>query len=210
VITAWRRLALGATGAGLAAAISLVAPPGAGATSSASGTAANKSMQVTGAFLPLPASPSVASAYFELHNLTGRADALVAISTSVAKTTMAMSEGTSSMEMLGAVTVPAHGTVSFTPGHDHLMLQGLNRKLQVGQVVDVRLQFRQAGTLEVEIPVVPLDRILPSANGSAATAGSGTKTGSGTTGTGGKSKGGGSTTKSPPTTMGKMPGMAGM
>jgi periplasmic copper chaperone A len=196
-------LAWAAAGGCLLASVGLVAPSGAGAATPASGSAANKSMQVTGAFLPLPASPSVASAYLEFHNLTAQADTLVAMSTAVAQSTMAMSEGATSMQMLGAVTIPAHGTVSFTPGHDHVMLQGLNRKLKVGQVVDVHLRFRHAGMLNLEIPVVPLDRILPSSNTTSAT-------GSGTNSAGGKSKGGGSTTKSPPTTMGKMPGMAGM
>jgi periplasmic copper chaperone A len=203
-------LAWVAAGGCLLASVGLAAPSGAGAATPASGSAANKSMQVTGAFLPLPASPSVASAYLEFHNLTAQADALVAMSTAVAQSTMAMSEGATSMQMLGSVTIPAHGTVTFAPGHDHLMLQGLNRKLKVGQAVDVHLRFRHAGTLNLEIPVVPLDRILPSSNTTSDTTTASNSTGSGTSSAGGKSKGGGSTTTSPPTTMGKMPGMAGM
>jgi periplasmic copper chaperone A len=204
VSKAWKRIGLGAVGFSLAAASAAAVPAGAAtatSTGSASGSATRNGMQVTGAFVPLPPSPSVAAAYLELHNLTGRPDTLMSISTSVASSAMAMSEGASSMQMLGPVTIPAHGTVSFVPGHDHVMLQGLTRKLAIGQDVDVRLRFRHAGTLSIEIPVVPLDRILGGdANGPRG--GKGNRNGA----TGSSSKGA-STKGTSPTTMGRMAGM---
>jgi periplasmic copper chaperone A len=124
------------------------------------GYASHGGMQVTGAFLPMPASPSVAAAYLVFHNLTGRADTLVWAGTTVARQIMPMSEGANSMKMLGPVTIPPHGRVVFTPGHDHLMLQGLRRRLKVGQSVELRLHFRHAGTVDLKVPVVPLNRIL--------------------------------------------------
>jgi copper(I)-binding protein len=130
------------------------------ASAGPSGSATEHGMSVTGAFVPLPASPSVGAAYLQLHNLTGKADTLVAVSSPVATKAMAMSEGTDTMVALGPVKIPAHGRVSFTPGHDHLMLQGLTRKLKVGQKVTVSLRFTHAGVIRVVIPVVPLDRIL--------------------------------------------------
>jgi periplasmic copper chaperone A len=117
-------------------------------------------MQVTGAFLPSPPSPSVAAAYLVFHNVTGRADSLISADTPVASHTMAMSEDANSMKMLGPVTIPPHGRVDFTPGHDHLMLEGLRRRLKVGQSVEIRLRFRRAGTVDLKVPVVPLSRIL--------------------------------------------------
>jgi copper(I)-binding protein len=66
------------------------------------------------------------------------------------------------MAALPAVAVPAHGTFRFTPGHDHLMLEGLNRKLAVGDHVPVTLVFARAGKVTVSVPVVDLDRILGS------------------------------------------------
>lgn len=154
------------------------------------GSATHGGMQVTGAFLPLPASPSVASAYLVFHNLSGRADTLISARTPVASQTMAMSEGSTSMKMLGPLTIPPHGRVVFTPGHDHLMLEGLHRALKVGQSVDVRLQFRHAGTVDLKVPVVPLNRILGNQSGS-----------------NGQSGKGGSKAGTTPTTMGPMRGM---
>lgn len=130
----------------------------------ATGTASHHGIVVTGAFLPLPPSAAVASAYFVIRNQTRRPDALLSAGTTVASQTMAMSEDTTSMAMLGPVTIPAHGRVAFTPGHDHLMLQDLHRSLQVGQRVAVRLVFRHAGTIRLQVPVVPLDRILGAAS----------------------------------------------
>jgi uncharacterized membrane protein YgcG len=107
---------------------------------------------------------------------------------------MAMSEGADTMVALGPVKIPAHGRVDFTPGHDHLMLQGLTRKLKVGQHVTVSLRFAHAGLIRVVIPVVPLDRIL----GGLSDGGSS----SGGSSSGGSSSGGSSS--------GGMAGMAGM
>jgi copper(I)-binding protein len=139
----------------------------------ASGSTTVHGMAVTGAFIPLPASPSVAAAYLDLHNLTGRADTLMSVTTTVAHKTMAMSEQADAMAGLGPVKIPAHGRVSFTPGHDHVMLQGLTRKLAVGQHVVVTLHFADAGTVRVTVPVVPLDRILGTAGSGGSTGGSG-------------------------------------
>jgi copper(I)-binding protein len=159
------------------------------APSEPSGSVTAHGMSVTGAFVPLPASPSVGAAYLELHNLTGKADTLVAVSTPVAARSMAMSEGANTMVALGPVKIPAHGRVSFTPGHDHLMLQGLTRKLKVGEKVTVSLRFTHAGVIRVVIPVVPLDRILGGlGTGGSSTGGSGSS-GSGSSGSGGSMAG---------------------
>lgn len=164
MITRWRRLGFGAATLALAPA-SLVSVASA---APAAGSATHGGMQVTGAFVPLPASPSVASAYLVFHNLTGRADTLLSARAPWASQTMPMSEGATSMTMLGPVRIPPHGRVAFNPGHDHLMLQGLRRKLKVGERVEVRLHFRHAGTVDVAIPVVPLNRILDTESGKGA------------------------------------------
>lgn len=129
------------------------------------GSATHGGMQVTGAFLPMPASPSVASAYLVFHNLTGRADTLVSARAAWANQTMSMGEGAASMKMLGSVTIPPHGRVVFTPGHDHLMFEGLRQKLKVGERVEVTLHFRNAGNIALKVPVVPLNRILDTGSG---------------------------------------------
>lgn len=200
---AWKHLGVGAATLSLATAASLTAgtlhvdapaataaPAMLLASKKTAGSATGRGMAVTGAFLPLPASPAVASVYLVFHNLTARPDALLSVGTSIASSSMAMSEGSTSMSTLGSVTIPAHRRVSFVPGHDHLMLQGLTRKLAVGQTVVVNLRFRHAGIIHLKIPVVPLDRILGAGASPAARTGSA-----------------GSTRPMTSTTMGRMAGM---
>jgi hypothetical protein len=67
------------------------------------------------------------------------------------------------MAPLPALVVPAHSSVTFAPGGDHLMLEGLTQRLTIGQTVVIDLHFARAGLLPVPISVVPLGRILGAA-----------------------------------------------
>jgi periplasmic copper chaperone A len=162
---AWRVALVGAV---LPTAIAL---SGCGTSGSATASARVGAIEVTGAFIPSPPSPSVAAAYFVIHNSGSSADTLLGAITSVATTAVAMREGAGAatgstvpglegMAPIGDLLIPAHGTVTFSPGNDHLMLEGLTAVLAVGQTVIVQLQFAHAGLVTVQIPVVPLDRIL--------------------------------------------------
>ncbi len=125
-------------------------------------------IEVLDGFVPEPASPQVAAAYFEIRNLSGQPDRLLAASSAVAGQSVPMSEN-GGMDMagmdgqmmpLGPVTIAAHKSFDFTPGHNHLMLEQLKQTLAVGQQVTIHLFFAHAGMLTATLPVVPLDRIL--------------------------------------------------
>jgi len=117
-------------------------------------------LRVTGGYLPQPASPSVAAAYFTVTNGGSVPDALVSASSDVSSEVGlhdTVSHGsTASMVAISALTVPAHGDAVLTPGGRHLMLMNPTRTLVVGDHVTLHLRFRNAGTVDLRVPVVSL------------------------------------------------------
>jgi copper(I)-binding protein len=120
-------------------------------------------LQILNPFLPDPASPAVASVYLTVRNTGASADRLVAVTSPLAHTTMLMTEegdgATGTMAPLAGLAIPAHGTATLQPGHDHLMLEN-PAAVRVGQLVEVTLRFARSGTVAVEVPVVPLSAIV--------------------------------------------------
>jgi copper(I)-binding protein len=119
------------------------------------------SLQVLDAFLPAPASPSVAAIYLTVKNAGSRADTLVGVESPVANNTMLMTENANgSMGTLTQLRIPAHGQASLVPGRDHVMLEQPNHVLSLGEHVLVTLHFRRAGYLTISVPVVPLSEMV--------------------------------------------------
>jgi len=146
------------------------------------------SLEILHPYLPDPASPSVAAVYLTVRNTGSAADRLVSVTSPLAASSMLMTEdsdgSTGTMAPLADLPIPAHGTASLLPGHDHVMLEG-PAAVKVGQDVEVTLRFARAGNVTVEVPVVPLSAIIGN-DGSPATAGPGNMGGMdmATTGTG--------------------------
>ena len=117
-------------------------------------------LTITGSYVPQPASTDVAAAYLTIANTGSTSDTLVKVVSSVTSNVMAMTETSSgttgSMTDLGRVTVPAHGTASFTPGHAHLMLQKPQRQLKQGERITLTLTFAKAGTVTLDVPVASI------------------------------------------------------
>lgn len=117
-------------------------------------------LTISGGYIPQPASPDVAAAYLTITNTGAAADVITKITTNVTSSVMAMTEttgnGVGSMTELRSVTVPAHGQVTFTPGHAHLMLENPTQRLRPGQQVQLAITFRRLGMVVVMLPVVPL------------------------------------------------------
>ncbi|HTU39098.1 MAG TPA: copper chaperone PCu(A)C [Acidimicrobiales bacterium] len=119
------------------------------------------SLHVVDAFLPQPASSSVAAIYLTVKNSGSHADELISVSSAAAASSMLMTENKNgTMGMLRALEVPAHSQASLVPGKDHLMLEQPRQTLALGQHVLVTLRFKRAGSLTISVPVVPLSRIL--------------------------------------------------
>jgi copper(I)-binding protein len=125
------------------------------------GTIARVRLQITGAIVPLPATPDATAAYLTIRNTGAAADELLSVSTASAQRAMltnnAATSGTAagSMAELKGITVPAHGTVVLGPYADDIMLMQ-PKKLAVGQSVVLDLDFRTLGQVTVDAKVAPL------------------------------------------------------
>ncbi len=130
------------------------------APSVATASAELGALRITGGYIPEPASPDVAAAYFTVTNTGSTPDTLDEVTTNVTRHVMTMTEtdngGSGSMTNLPKVVVPAHGTFRFVPGHAHLMLEQPRRPLTTGDRVKMTVTFSHAGTTTLTLPVVPL------------------------------------------------------
>ena len=96
--------------------------------------------------------------YFILSNATDTDDRLLSVSTdvaSVAEVHMSMMDdnGVMSMQMQEALAVPAQQEIIFKPGGLHIMLVDLTQDLKLGDTITLILNFKEAGSLTIEVPV---------------------------------------------------------
>jgi copper(I)-binding protein len=91
--------------------------------------------------------------FLTLKNPDAKPDALVAVSSPLARTVQvhqsSMSGGMSSMKQLTRVELPAGGSVTFAPGGYHLMLVGLTKAVKVGDTVPATLTFASGAKVQV-------------------------------------------------------------
>jgi copper(I)-binding protein len=113
-------------------------------------------------FTGVAASPAaigdMASVYLTVAN-GGGSDRLVSASaTAAAVVTLHDTEivdGGGLMIDTAEMVVPAGGTLALVPGARHLMLHHVFEALEPGDVVVVSVTFERAGTVELEVPVLP-------------------------------------------------------
>jgi putative copper resistance protein D len=117
-------------------------------------------LSITRAYIPSPATPSLAAAYFTVTNSGSSADKLLRVTSGDFASAMLHRYATSSnglerMIMLpGGVIVPAHGQLTLTPGSYHLMLQRPSQALRKGMTEKLTLDFAHAGSVSLVVPVV--------------------------------------------------------
>ena len=107
---------------------------------------------------PTPAGMDMSGGYLTLSNPGKGADRLIsATSPDVAQITLHSTRiegGVARMvEMKNGVALAPGATVSFAPGGDHLMFEGIRRPLKVGDRVRVILHFEKAGAVPVRFEV---------------------------------------------------------
>jgi copper(I)-binding protein len=99
----------------------------------------------------LGASPNTAG-YLTIANAGSKPDRLLSVSCACARKVemhaSEMSGGMATMKATGPVTVPAKGSVSFAPGGLHLMVMGLNTRLNDGAMQEMVLRFERAGAVK--------------------------------------------------------------
>jgi putative copper resistance protein D len=124
------------------------------------GQAAVGDLSITHAYIPAPATPSLAAAYFTVTNNGSAADQLLRVTSSDFSSASLHRYATTSdgAERMIAVpsgaTVPAHGQLTLTPGSYHLMLQRPTQALHKGTTEKLTLDFAHAGTVSLVVPVV--------------------------------------------------------
>jgi copper(I)-binding protein len=137
-------------GAALLALWLLLAP--APAAESRAGT-----LSVGGAWSPpTPSVATVGAAYFSITNSGRDTDRLVAITSPIARKVEIHEsrtvQGTIQMRAVAWIECPP-GVTKIEPGSVHVMLLGLSAPLAAGMQFPLNLQFRDAGTLRVQVQV---------------------------------------------------------
>jgi copper(I)-binding protein len=131
------------------------------------GGAATDPIVVSGAYVREPASPDVAAAYFTVYNTTGADDTLSSVASGAGADASVMTEDGGGMRVLPAgLRVPAHGSVTLSPGKGHVMIEHLFGTLRPGQYVNLQLNFANAGPLNVSAPVIAIRAPAPTAGAS--------------------------------------------
>ncbi len=106
--------------------------------------------------MPPPAADT-AAAYMTLHNDGDKDEAIAGLTTDVSRTAEIHSitgqGGAMHMVKLGKLTIPAHGAVMLKSGGVHIMLIGLKRALNEGDMVHIRLRLTSGRDLNIEAGV---------------------------------------------------------
>ncbi len=147
-----------AVGAGVTALVGCGSSHPATGSSFPTGSATIGSLHITGAYVPLNASPSVAAAYFTVTD-DGAADTLLSVTSPISRSIglhRTVDHG-STGEMLPVVSLPVSQSAALrlAPGGYHVMLMS-PATMKVGQTVALTLHFAHAGAVTVQTPVVPL------------------------------------------------------
>ncbi|WP_194921851.1 copper chaperone PCu(A)C [Catenulispora rubra] len=109
-------------------------------------------LAVSDAYVREPANPAEAAAYFTVANKGGGDDTLTGVTASTGRATMHTTNG-ALMVALSSAPVPAHGSLDFSPGGNHLMIDDPG-PLKPGTTVRLTLTFAASGPITVTAPVI--------------------------------------------------------
>lgn len=116
-------------------------------------------LAVRDAYVREPANPAEAAAYFRIDN-SGRADdTLTAVSASTGRASLHASNGPK-MVALTTAPVPARGSLDFSPGAGHVMIDDPG-PLKPGAMVRLTLRFAKSAPITVDAPVVAIGATAP-------------------------------------------------
>ena len=139
------------TAAALLLAAGLAAPALAQSVKAGDLTLSNLEMRAS-----LGANPNTA-AYLTISNAGTRSDRLMSVSCACAAKVEVhnsdMSGGMARMRSAGPIIIPPGGKAVFAPGAFHLMVTGLKRKLDDGDMQEMTLRFERAGPVKAAFHV---------------------------------------------------------
>jgi copper(I)-binding protein len=117
---------------------------------------------VTNAYVREPASPHVAAAYLTMSNTTDTDDTLVGVASGAGRS--AVLHDRSMARMAGGLRIPAHSSVTLSPGDGHVMIENLLGPVKPGQTVNLQLTFAHNISLVVQAPVIAINAPAPDAS----------------------------------------------
>lgn len=124
---------------------------------------------VSGAYVRAPLPPTTsAAAYFTVTNTTGTPDQLTGVLTGAGSTAVLHVTVKGTMQAADDVVIPAHGKLVLTAGGGHVMIEGLFGTLNPGDNVNLSLTFTNAGTIDINAPVISYSDPAPTASESPA------------------------------------------
>ena len=96
--------------------------------------------------------------YFNLNNVTNKADALYKVTSRVAElvqlhATVKNADGTMGMKEIKQIAIPANSVVKFEPGGYHVMLINLKKNLRVNSKIEFIFYFKTGGEVKVKAVV---------------------------------------------------------
>jgi copper(I)-binding protein len=107
-------------------------------------------VQAATAYVPIPVTPGLTSAYLVIRNFTSHPDSLISVRTSAGGRVIFQvpASGGAHMRSVPAITLPANTTVRLVPDGPHLLISGIGH-LQNGKVITLTLTFRHASPVRV-------------------------------------------------------------
>jgi copper(I)-binding protein len=160
-----RRVSTFAIVASLVAAVGIAglirgAVPQSLAGGTAGSAAPPQAITITNAYVRQPASPGAAAAYLTINNLTGADDSLISVVSGAGAKTEIHTDG-SMAHAVRSLRIPAHSSVTLSPGKSHIMIEQLYGPLERGQTVNLALIFANAGGVIVAVPVIGVTAPAP-------------------------------------------------
>lgn len=127
------------------------------------GAGAGEPIVVSGAYVREPANGVSAAAYLTLYNTGDTADALRTVQSGAGADTSLHGDPSGAMQHTAELSIPAHGSVTLSPGKGHIMITKLYGPLKAGQSVNLQLTFDNSGQLLVTAPVIAVTAPAPTA-----------------------------------------------
>ncbi|MDQ0582079.1 copper chaperone PCu(A)C [Streptomyces rishiriensis] len=110
-------------------------------------------LSVQAAYIPQPASDTMAAGFLTVVNKGGTKDELTSVTSAAADSVTLHETVGSSMQEVTSLDVPAHGQLVFKSGGNHLMFEKLKSRPVQGGTVTVELHFAVSDPVAVEMPV---------------------------------------------------------
>ena len=107
-------------------------------------------VQAATAYVPMPVTPGLTSAYLVIRNFTSHPDSLVSVRTSAGGRVIFQvpAKDGAQMRSVPAISLPPNTTVRLVPDGPHLVISGIGH-LQNGKVIMLMLTFRHASPVRV-------------------------------------------------------------